>query len=363
MNIKNIKAYIEPIENLKADKKTFMQTGVPVVKDGNWDLYPKNIEESDVYVSIKALVDGEPFEDTPIYFKGKKILENGQAAWGYNSLKDFKENRGNDILTLYHSVKSVGVLPVTEVNPKANPRDNISVAIGRNGEMFVFDGMHRYCIAKLTGKTDIPIDVVVRHPLWVAKRDALRAKIGDSTYNPIDHPDFSDIPSTWTRWRYNMILRDMKKESIVTVLDLGSHFGYFASELAKEGYNCTAIELNRGYFDVMQTLKATVPFWFKTSREDVLAMPKLEADCILALNLFHHFLKTEDAFKKFTDMLGSIKSNVLYFQAHNPQEAQMDGAYKNFEPDEFCKFIVDNSQYSTYELVGTIKGRNIYKFK
>lgn len=363
MNINNIKSYISPVDDLKADKSAYLKSGVAIVKDGDWDKQPLNIKESQVYQSIQLLLEGKSFEDTPIYFVGKKILERGDPAWGHKTLQEFKEQRGQEILTLYHSIKAVGVLPIERINPLANPLDNISIAIGRNGELLVFDGMHRYCIAKILGKKDIPVNIVVRHADWITKRDELIKKIGKTTYNPIDHPDFEDIPSTWTSWRFKVLFRDLRNEDIHTIIDLGAHYGYFASELAKEGYICTAIEKGRGYFEIMQQLKMTNPFWFKTQRADILLLEKIEADCILALNIFHHFLKTEETYKKLVDMLGKIKSNVMYFQAHSVDELQMVGAYKNYTPEEFCQFILENSQYSSCVLVGEVKGRKIFKFK
>jgi hypothetical protein len=51
---------------------------------------------------------------------------------------------------------------------------------------------------------------------------------------------------------------------------------------------------------------------FRLTRANILGMKEVESDCILALNLFHHFLKTEESFKQLKDLLNETKIHSYY---------------------------------------------------
>jgi len=360
MNIKIAKGFINN-EDFKSYKSKFMRTGEVTILEGDWEK-PKDIRTSPIYISIQQIINGEPFEDTPLFERGKKIIEEGGYAWKHKTLEDFRTKRPEEIKALYHSIKAKGVLSIIEVNEKANEQDNIAVAVGRDGSVYVFDGLHRFAIATMLGIQEIPVTVMIRHSDWVAKRDELRKKIGVKTYDPISHPEFSDIPETWSRTRFYTIWRDLQKEGCSSVLDIGSYYGYFASELANRGMHVTAVEVSRTYFNIMNELKSLGGEWFKTINGSIFDEKVVEYDCILALNIFHHFLKNEPDYYRLIGLLNRMRSKVLYFQVHNPEESQMIGAFKNFNNEEFVQFILDNSNYENVELIGESRGRKIYKF-
>lgn len=90
-------------------------------------------------------------------------------------------------------------------------------------------------------------------------------------------------------------------------------------------------------------------------------MPK-KYDVIIALSIFHHFIKEEKIFKKFIEFLKTLKGKELFFEPHNPDEPQMREAYMNFDNDEFAEFIIQNSSFATIERIGFSEyGRPIYK--
>jgi hypothetical protein len=66
--------------------------------------------------------------------------------------------------------------------------DEITVDIGRDGELRFVDGRHRLCLAKLLGLSAIPVVVLVRHAAWLPKREAVLCD-GSDDYR--DHPDIA----------------------------------------------------------------------------------------------------------------------------------------------------------------------------
>ena len=88
---------------------------------------------------------------------------------------------------------------------------------------------------------------------------------------------------------------------------------------------------------------------------------ELRFDVVLALNIFHHFIKTPVMQQKLQDFLSRLDCQVMFFQAHSVHEGQMKDAYNNFSPEEFCDFIVTNSRLTGYEKIGQVKARPVFK--
>jgi hypothetical protein len=83
---------------------------------------------------------------------------------------------------------------------------------------------------------------------------------------------------------------------------------------------------------------------------------------VLALNIFHHFLKNEESYFKLLNLLKDLKMREMYFQPHLPNEPQMRGAYKNYSVEDFVAFILKASRLSRAEFIGSAEdGRRLYK--
>ena len=86
-------------------------------------------------------------------------------------------------------------------------------------------------------------------------------------------------------------------------------------------------------------------------------------DVVLALNIFHHFLKTEDKYNQLREFLPRLRAREMFLSCHNPSEGQMMRAYRNLSPDEFIEFVIDNSVFRKAELVGYTEAfRSLYRF-
>lgn len=167
------------------------------VMDGNWDLNTESIEDSLVYQSARShFLEGTPWIETN---RVQQRLENFDCE-GYNHLK-YKNKRQlldryNHFDNLFNKIKTEGYKSQKEISdeiPSHNDLylgslDEVTVDIGRNGELLHVDGTHRLIIAKLLDVDKIPVVFLVRHKQWMDYRDKV-AKQNDVP----DHPDLRDL--------------------------------------------------------------------------------------------------------------------------------------------------------------------------
>jgi len=143
--------------------------------------------------------------------------------------------------------------------------------------------------------------------------------------------------------RSEEILQELKKhKNLKTVVDIGSHWGSICYILADAGYDVTATENTHANFKALEWLKNETGANFKTEKIDVLSDGyKCEYDVIVALNIFHHFLKTEDKYRRLNRFLNNAKFKIMFFQSHSIGEKQMDDAYCDYDPETFAQFVTE----------------------
>lgn len=91
-------------------------------------------------------------------------------------------------------------------------------------------------------------------------------------------------------------------------------------------------------------------------------MEHIDYNVVLALNIFHHFLKTEESYHNLIGFLNKLKVKEMFFEAHNPEEFKNMNVYKNYSEDEFVQFILKNSTLKKAQKIGIAQdGRKIFK--
>lgn len=186
------------------------------------------------------------------------------------------------------------------------------------------------------------------------------AKRSGRIYAPIDHPAFSDIPAHHGPERLELIRRSLP-ETTRTVLDIGSHWGYFANGLEAAGFTVTAAENNPEYLDFLYRIRALQGHRFTVFAHSIFEMEAPRFDAVLALNIFHHFIKDEATFGQFEAFLGRLECKAMMFQAHAPGEGQMANAYRNYSPEEFVRFLSEAADLPVVEVIGQFGSRLMYR--
>ena len=184
-------------------------------------------------------------------------------------------------------------------------------------------------------------------------------------YQPITHPDLADIPAAHEcEDRLNSIEDNLSAQQ-GHVLDIGACLGYFCHRFEEKGFDCYAVENHPPTVYFLRRLARAENRRFKIITESILDSSEIKNthfEIVLALNIFHHFLKTKEDYDKLVDLLKNLQMDELFFEPHLPDELQMEGAYKNYSPDEFVKFILENSNLRIADLLGKMKdGRSLYR--
>ena len=87
-------------------------------------------------------------------------------------------------------------------------------------------------------------------------------------------------------------------------------------------------------------------------------------DVILALNILHHFCKTEALHERLIKLLERMNTaDIMLFQAHrHDPPGQMEGAFQNYTEDEFLKFIAKHTGLNQSKKLGVASdGRPLFK--
>jgi hypothetical protein len=343
---------------------------------GDWDQLQKRFEDLDVYAALRErFVEGKAWQDTPYYQRILGEIGSGQSKWACKNKEDL-DKRCEMLDILFQDIKNHGfkskadILSQEKSYDPMRVEDEITVNVGRNGDFLFNNGGHRLSIAKLLGIQKIPVKITVRHPQWrYLKKQILlyvKSRASGKSYQPLTHPDLQDIPSLHDAdsARFNIIQKNLSIRS-GCLLDIGAHWGYFCHKFEQIGFDCYAVENDKISLYFLEKLRRAENRHFTVIARSIFEYPdvsKITFDVVLALNIFHHFLKNEDSYFKLLNLLKNLKMREMYFQPHLPDEPQMQGAYKNYAVADFVEFISQASGLSRAEFIGHAEdGRSIYK--
>ncbi len=340
--------------------------------DGIWDQLERPFDQISVFVAFRQrFIEGKNWEDTAYYQRILKKIEQAEYMFGCKNKADL-DKRFKSLEQLYEKIKQDGYKSQQEILSKNNTYDpiqgddEISVNIGRDGDLLFNNGAHRLSIAKLLGIQSIPVKITVRHLEWMnfKKQIQLYAKDQEAgvIYQPLTHIDLQEIPSFYDREHRRFSLIQKKGNC----LDIGANWGYFSQRLEEVGFDCFAVENDPISVYFLKKLKRANNKKFIIYPKNILEVEEIDTiifDIVLALNIFHHFLYTESDYKKLIGFLNKLKVKELFVQIPNDSELQGYNLFKKFTEEEFKKCILENVHLSKMESIGADEhGRNILKF-
>lgn len=353
---------------------------------GNWDISDYKFSDLEVYKAVKQRIEnGIPWEETAFYRTTISHINSGKIMWNCTNELDFIQ-RCKHLDELIKSIKENGyklscniVINGDEKFAPSSFKKNskeILVNIGRNGEYLFQDGRHRLSIAKILKIDRISVKVLVRHKEWQDMRDLLESMVKDKWgasgrgqlyQNPI-HPDLVDFPfSHDCQDRFEAMKRFLQNSGGI-LLDVGANFGFFCHKFEELNYKCYAIELSEEVAMVAEKIRIAEGKHFKIINKNLFDIINddfflsTNFDIILALNIFHHFLKTKENYIKLKKWFEVVKLKQMFFEPHRYDETQMLNAYINYNDNEFVDFILENTKLNNAECICEAKdGRKLYR--
>jgi len=381
--------FIRGIRNLDIDKTLFLPPEkivysslrefelhdfIGAVIGGDWDRLEKRFEDLDVYVAFKqVLMEGKDWNETVFYKRILDALRKGEFLWGCGNENDLQQ-RCKNLEGLFQTIKKEGyrtqlsllqserfVGPITIV-------DEVTISVGRDGDLLFSDGAHRLAIAKLLGIKQIPVKIAVRHQEWMVFVGELlqyARSLGGKLYQPATHPDLADIAALHKcKERFLMIRRNISAKT-GRLLDIGANLGYFCHRFEEEGFDCYAVEESPRELYFLRKLRRSENRKFKIVTGSIFnwsQVGEMYFDVVLALNVFHHALKTKEGYYQLVALLQNLQMRELFFESADEDDPQMNGAYRNYSESEFVDFIMRVSMLKHAEIIGKAgDSRTIYK--
>jgi hypothetical protein len=340
--------------------------------DGDWDLSSKEFDALDISVAVRQVfIEGLPWETTGFYGRLLEDLDRGSQHWGITARADVDE-RCRAIAHLYESIKSQGYLTSRQVQLSTHgtlpPLDEIAVAIGRDGQMLFANSAHRLALAKLLDITEIPVVVAVRHPRWIAFRKDVERSVrtsGGAACQPPQHPDLVRVPAHHECERQFELIKEHTTSHGGELLDVGAQWGYFCHRFEELGFSCTGMEDIPEDVYFMTRLRDARGRRFRVIPMSILqeeALEDREYSVVLALNVFHRFLKRREDFRRFESLLSRLRASELFLEPHLDGAAQMNTEEVHMSAASLVEFVAERMRMPNVEHLGeAADGRPLYR--
>lgn len=184
---------------------------IGTVQSGEWDQRRSELGGTTLASFKTRFVEGKPWEDTALYQKAKRRIREKGYYLGYRDFNRFEHERLSYLDELFADIRENGYRTQRELagkkrdtNRHVDPsRDHfktheVGCNIARDGTLLFNSGKHRLAIAKLLELEELPIQIIVRHPNWMAQRQQIvsasdpEAVIEQNELDP-QHPDLMEL--------------------------------------------------------------------------------------------------------------------------------------------------------------------------
>lgn len=331
-------------------------------RGGAWDEESFPLSELPVFEAVRRRVrDGVAWEDTEYHRQAKAALARGERYFKFTRPEDL-ERVFAKIDDLHRALTEDGYRDQGALGT-GRPWDEIVVAFDRDGRPLFVDGRHRLALARALELPEVPAVVALRHETWARTAREVRAyaaQRGGRAYQPYLHPDLADIPSDQGHERFEQLLAALPVRS-GTLIDLGANAGYFSHRFEAAGFDCVAVERSEKEAHFLTALRDASGRDFRVLKGSLTEVDLPAAEVTLALNIFHHFLKTEAGYRELEGFLGRLDTRFMLFEPHLPEDPQMAEAAVHLDPDEFADRVAELAGLERVERIGeAADGRPLY---
>lgn len=321
-----------------------------------------NFTDGEIILSIKKSISKKiKFSETEFFKNSLEKIKEGNKNWECQSEKELikKSNELNNVINCLikkDSPKDLGNINFGKLFEK------IHVEIDNNGEFILVQGNDYLAIYLLIGYKLVPVRIIKRHTKWKKFRNKVNLfshEAAKGTYQPLIHPDLQSFPSHRKEDRWELILKNLKIRK-GTMLDIGSNLGYFCHKFEDLGFNCYAVERNHKYLYFLKRLREIEKKNFEVIQKSVFDIDRKQYDVVLALSIFHHFLRTMELFNKMTKFLTELEIKYMFFEPPETGHC-FKNSYVEFSEIEFVNYILEHSCLNSKELLDRgERGRPLY---
>ncbi|MEZ5125077.1 MAG: hypothetical protein R2826_02355 [Thermoleophilia bacterium] len=256
----------------------------PTEISGDWDLHLTPADNDDFYDDLRLVADGGSWKETRVYRRAlTAIADEGLWNGEYFSAEEVDEYFCAPYDNLLASMRRYGYLAQRDL-AAAIPRwyrplhaDEVTLAIGRDGALFVREGRHRVACAAVLGIPAIPARVFFRHSDWMATRELAEAyaqQLGGMAPQPTLHPDLDNIPAPPSCDAVLAATCAALRSAGGALVDLTPSWGYYCRRLEDIGFPSTALASNGESDEFLHALRVTQAATFATARaHDAAAHP------------------------------------------------------------------------------------------
>lgn len=335
------------------------------VMGGSWDKRTEPCNFGELIKDIRQFMQyGNDFQQSSFYQKEAEKIDLGETPWGCQNHQQL-EDICNQILKISVIFQEKGEI---EEDQFSRLDGGLMIDIDRFGRLLFVQGSLTLAVAIILGLSLIPAKVRIRHSCWVKLRrryEFLVTGTASRAYQPSLHPDLAYIPAQQNCVERFNLLKGNLSQTGGRLLELGSNIGYFSILLENLGFTCTAVENSPIFLFCLRTQKKAleknlkiIPTSFLSSKEIV----DQQYDIVLALNIFHHFLRRKDDFENLEKFLEHLNCKELYFEPHVHEDPQLRHAYVNMHEEEFVEFVRSKTKLTRSVLIGRASDkRPVYK--
>ena len=226
------------------------------VVPGDWDLEGSTMEEWPCWVEFREALRGERQWCETAWFNSLMSKAKGEDnAWRRRVFEAAAERRIRDYECLYDSMCKYGCLPQHEIAGKRGPGyrpydvDDISVGVGRTGELLLCQGGHRMEVARALGIKAVPVWIGLRHSEWWAFRTRVVAYAqahGGKVPEQLCHPDLETIPFSFDCSGVLTLISAALGGEAGAVVDAAPGWGSLLHGLEQLGFSAVGLSADPG---------------------------------------------------------------------------------------------------------------------
>jgi hypothetical protein len=180
--------------------------GLGLIKSGDWDnlQYYESVKDvPQISYFTERYSENKSPTDTDLYnfLINHTQRTNNRMSIDFDSVKSYANQYCNNYDKLFEQISERGYIQghkSVKAAPEAQHADisdrlEVLVLIDRSGKIRLYDGQHRFGIARALG-IEIPVQVLCRHEQWQKYRDYIyRNRHCMFDQSSLTHPDLADI--------------------------------------------------------------------------------------------------------------------------------------------------------------------------